>query len=58
MNDKWIMVWNMSFVVNSKTHVRFEVFTAASMKMAVFWVLARCSLVEGDRPDDGGSKHL
>jgi hypothetical protein len=24
----------------------FEVFTAASTKMAVFWVLASCSLVE------------
>jgi hypothetical protein len=50
----------------------FEVLTAASMKMAVFWVVASCSLVEvfrrfrgarclhhqGDRPDDGGSRHL
>jgi hypothetical protein len=33
--------------------------------MAVFWVVAACSLVEvyrhfggRDRPDDGGSKHL
>jgi hypothetical protein len=30
---------------------------AASMKMANFWVLAPCSLVD-DCPDDGGSKHL
>jgi hypothetical protein len=30
--------------------VRFEVLTAVSMKIAVFWV--------GDRPDDGGSKDL
>jgi hypothetical protein len=29
---------------------------AVSMKMAVFWVVAPCSLV--DRPDDGGSKDL
>jgi hypothetical protein len=51
--------------------VGFEVLTAVSMKMAVFWVVAACSLVEfyqrfrgpcclhhqGDhRPDDGGSK--
>jgi hypothetical protein len=27
------------------------------VKMAVFWVVAPCSLVE-DRPDDGGRKHL
>jgi hypothetical protein len=33
-------------------------------EMAVFWVVAPCSLVEvyrrfnGDRPDDGGSKEL
>jgi hypothetical protein len=31
--------------VNIST-VRFEVLTAASMKMAVFWVVAPCSLVE------------
>jgi hypothetical protein len=29
--------------------IRFQVFTAASMKVAVFW---------DDRPDDGGSNHL
>jgi hypothetical protein len=27
-------------------YVRFQVLTAASMKMAVFWVVAQCSLVE------------
>jgi hypothetical protein len=27
-------------------HVRVQVLTAASMKIAVFWVLASCSLVE------------
>jgi hypothetical protein len=46
--------------------------TNVNMKMAVFWVVAPCSLVEvyrrfrgaccvshqGDRPDDGDSKHL
>jgi hypothetical protein len=37
--------------------VGFEVFTAVSMKMAVFWVVAPCSLVT-HRPDDGGSKDL
>jgi hypothetical protein len=26
--------------------VRFQVLTAASMKIAVFWVVAQCSLVE------------
>jgi hypothetical protein len=29
--------------------VRFQVLTAASMKMAVFWDVAQCSLVEIDR---------
>jgi hypothetical protein len=52
--------------------VGFEVLTAVSLKIAVFWVVAPCSLVEvyqrfrgpcclhhqGDRPDDGGSKDL
>jgi hypothetical protein len=26
--------------------VRFEVLTAASIKMAVFWIVAQCSLLE------------
>jgi hypothetical protein len=57
----------------SEHWVGFEVFTATSMKMAVFWVLAPRSLVEvyqrfrgscclhhqgDDDPDDGGSKYL
>jgi hypothetical protein len=34
-----------------------------SMKVAVFWVVAFCSLVDvyhfrGDNPSDGGSRHL
>jgi hypothetical protein len=47
--------------------VRFEVLTVANMKMAVFWVVVPCSLVDvyrrlrgtcclhhqGDRPDGG-----
>jgi hypothetical protein len=45
----------------------FEVLTAVSTKMAVFWVVAPCSLVEvyqrarsglTHRPDDGGSKDI
>jgi hypothetical protein len=44
--------------------MRLKVLTEASMKMAVCWDLAPCSLTEvdrrfrGDRPDDGGSKNL
>jgi hypothetical protein len=53
--------------------VGFEVLTAVSTKMAVFWVVALCSLAEvyqrfrgpyclhhqgSDQPDDGGSKDL
>jgi hypothetical protein len=35
--------------------VGFEVLTAVSTKMAVFWVVAPMST---HRPDDGGSKNL
>jgi hypothetical protein len=53
--------------------VRFQAVTVASMKMAVFWVVAPCNLVEvhrrfrgawclhhqgDDDPDGGGSKQL
>jgi hypothetical protein len=66
-NKSLEMMWNSSIFV------RFEVLTAVSTKMAVFWVVAPCSLVEvylrfrGPcclhhygyyRPDDGGSKDL
>jgi hypothetical protein len=48
------------------TVLGFEVLTAVSTKMAVFCVVAPCSLVEAyqrfslftHRPDDGGSKDL
>jgi hypothetical protein len=46
---------------NLNFHVGFELLTAVSTKMAVFWVVAPCSLVEvyqPHRPDDGGSKDL
>jgi hypothetical protein len=43
----------------------FEILTAVIMKIAVFWVVAPCSVVEvyrrfrgPHRPDDGGSKDL
>jgi hypothetical protein len=44
--------------------VGFEVLATVSTKMAVFWVVAPCSLVEvyqrlrGPCRDDGGSKNL
>jgi hypothetical protein len=31
---------------NQMNRVKFQVLKAASMKMAVFWVVARCNLVE------------
>jgi hypothetical protein len=53
-------VWNMARNINKC--VGFEVLTAVSTKMAVFWVVAPCSLVEFYQrfrgPDDGGSKDL
>jgi hypothetical protein len=33
-------------ICNFNVYVGFEVLTAASMKMAVFWVVASCSVVE------------
>jgi hypothetical protein len=46
----------------TNSDVGFEVLTAVSTKMAVFCVVAPCSLVEVyqrfDRPDDEGSKDL
>jgi hypothetical protein len=38
--------------------MRFQVLMVANMKMAVFWVVAPCCLVEDYHPDDGDSKHL
>jgi hypothetical protein len=60
-----IVDWNIFWV-------RFQVLMAANMKMAVFWTVALCSLVEvyrrfrgscclhhqTHRPDDEGNKHL
>jgi hypothetical protein len=54
---------------NVEELVRFEVLTAASMKMSAFWDVAPCRLLEVDRhfrgayylhhrPDYGGSTHL
>jgi hypothetical protein len=54
------------------TVMKLDVLTAASMKMAVFWAVAPCILVEvqrrftgacylyhkDDRPDYGGSRHF
>jgi hypothetical protein len=53
------MEWKLSdhaAKTNNNYKVGFEVLTAVSMKIAVFWVVAPCS--QGDRPDDGGSKDL
>jgi hypothetical protein len=57
--------WRVSYLVAciSCFHsVGSDVLTALSTKMAVFWVVAPCSLVEVYQcfrgPDDGGSKDL
>jgi hypothetical protein len=42
-----------NWIAGRNIFVGFEVFTAVSMKMAVF-----CLHHQGDRPDDGGSKDL
>jgi hypothetical protein len=48
----------LSFV--NRESVRFQVLTVVSMKMAVFWVVALCSLVDVyiHFRGDEGSKHL
>jgi hypothetical protein len=62
---------NFPKIINNNKMVGFEVLTAVSTKMAVFWVVAPCSLVDvyrrfrgpcflhhQGRPDDGDSKDL
>jgi hypothetical protein len=49
--------------LKTKKIIGFEVLTAVSTKIAVFWFVTPCSLVDvyqrfRDRPDDGGSKDL
>jgi hypothetical protein len=58
------------FVLNRAELARFQILTATSMEMAVFWDVAQCSLVDIDKRfrgayclhhhvvdlDDGGSK--
>jgi hypothetical protein len=71
--SNWIWCYSSVEVQNTKEWVRFKVLTAASIKMAVFWAIAPCSLVEVYRrvrgacclrrqcdkcSDNGGSKHL
>jgi hypothetical protein len=41
-----LLEYKLFSCVNNSTPVGFEVFTAVSMEMAVFWVVAPCSLVE------------
>jgi hypothetical protein len=60
----------MRGAVHVECMYRFKVLTAVSMKMAVFWFVAPCSLVEvchnvsevlaasTHRPEYGGSKDL
>jgi hypothetical protein len=47
LNDKLQALSPYSRILNANTlkPVRFEVFTAANMKMAVFWVVETCSLM-------------
>jgi hypothetical protein len=65
-----ICISHIKLMSNKPIYVRFQVLTATSIKMAVFWDVAPCSLVDIDRgvyclhlqghehPDDGGSKLL
>jgi hypothetical protein len=57
-----------SSLVTKFDHVRFQIFTAVSLKMTAFWATQPCSLVEVDRrfggvyclhhQGNGGSTHL
>jgi hypothetical protein len=54
---RWAEYEEMDLGKKSGNLVGFEVLTAVSMKIAVFWVVAPCSLVEVYQRD-GGSKDL
>jgi hypothetical protein len=55
IKTKLFQYWQHCKTVSNYLHiVGFEVLTAVSMKMVVFWVVAPCS--QGD--DNGGSKDL
>jgi hypothetical protein len=41
-----ILICYETLIINKLKYVGFEVLTAVSTKMAVFWVVAPCSLVE------------
>jgi hypothetical protein len=56
--DDEILVSKQASTVSSELVnelLRFQVLTAASMKMTVFWDVAPCSLVEISGPDDGAA---
>jgi hypothetical protein len=55
----------VSLLQNKMNSMRFQILMVVSMKMAIFWVVALCTLVKvywcfrgAGCPDDGGSKHL
>jgi hypothetical protein len=51
-------VCGVYFLLTLFNDVGFEVLTTVSTKMAVFWVVAPCSLAEVYQLDHGGSKDL
>jgi hypothetical protein len=53
-----LLVIRFSTVHVACNQVTFQVFTVGSKKMTFFLVVAPWSLVEGDHPDYGVSKHL
>jgi hypothetical protein len=52
-----ILVWQLdSYVCKNGSHMRFQVFTAVSVKVTAFWDIAPCSLVH--RPNNVGSTNF
>jgi hypothetical protein len=50
---------NLTYIEDQETVVRFEVFTAVTMKNAVFWNVAPCRSCELNfYPEDGGDTFL
>jgi hypothetical protein len=45
----WIVLQNNNLYKLVTLHVRFQVLTAASLKMTAFWDVAPCSVVEVGR---------
>jgi hypothetical protein len=47
-----------TFRVNIEVHLKFEVFTAVTMKNGAFWDVTQCGYYKNRVSEDGGAKFL